>query len=128
MSRQKTVPVRGVGVQIKQLYCRFRPDTASDPSTIYGQGVLDVTHLTTGRWTVSFNEAALRCLAIIPGVEVSTSSNDYAITCTPSNEGTTTPLSIVVTNNVGGTPTDIASHTQNWISLVVVVEESSAAV
>lgn len=131
MSRKSEVRHTAFGVRRTQYACRFKPDGATDPSTIYGHAVTSVTATTTGVWTIVFAHSVRRVVGIATslGLIVSgRSANCNVLDVAIDNEGTSSPLTVVVTHYAGATATTIAADADNWISVIVEAEESSAGV
>jgi hypothetical protein len=113
---------RAMGVE-RAVWCvNFRPDTANDPTYVNGKGVVSVTHLATGQWTIKFTNAAYKIVGFSTGLGLGTPAVG-SLSATFDNVGTNTPLEAVLSYVTSGAA-DIASGADNWISLIVEVELS----
>lgn len=117
------------GVLPKRIRFAFRPDGTNNPSVIRDPGdmVASVVFSTTGRWTVTMRDAYRSVIFADAAIRMVSATDIRGQISGVANEGTSSALSLVVRALAGATETNISSDAQNWIQVVLDVEDSSAA-
>jgi len=107
---------RTIGTEVTLLGCTFYTNAASSPATVYGKG-FSVTYSGSGVWVVTFPKAAHRIHALATGA--GGAAGAVTLACAKANEGSGGALAVTITSSGGA---DIAAATDNWISLIALVE------
>lgn len=126
-------PLRTNGVERLSLSFTFYPNgTSTSPLTIkqgHDNFVASVIRTATaGTFTVTLSKAFSVVLAKHATVQSTTAADLYAQVGDVANEGTSTPLTVVVRLLTGATPTDLAANANNSVSVTLELDGSNAAV
>ena len=126
MARASRTKLSACGLSRTVFAVRFWANGTSDPATIYGEGIDSVTFASTGKWLVTFTEAVRKVVGASVGIGLATPNVAHEESVIFDNEGTTSPLTATISYGVAGTLTNIAADADNWVSLIVQAEQSSA--
>lgn len=115
--------------QGKTYYIRFAPNGTSDPATtsnVAGKEFASVAYSDTGKWLVTLKNSHLKLLEVRGHYIQATAPGPSPVQIYNVTEGTDAASSFYVALYLNGSLNSPAAATGCWISLAVVVEETSA--
>lgn len=130
MARTGTTAVKGNGVHLRMVTAKVAYNGTLSTVTARGSGVASATRASQGVHTVTFRDKGLRVVGVGSALGLSAAIAGAAVTVQIDNEGSATlPLSVkVLTHCAASASFDPAADADNWFSVNLMVEESSAAV